>query len=163
FVDRTDDSYHLQRWPHVLIDHQLFEEYATSGTIEYEEKAFDIYAGNLLENEATQEHFIPQAQYLHRLFLETADKLGKTALASGSPQRATRIAEKLIRIDPWNEAGYALHMQAVHAVGNESMLKTVYQQAKHFLETNEGPGAAGTLDRLWKQLSEEKNNPSSLR
>jgi len=158
YVKRTDDIYQLRSAPHVLIDHILFEQNAVLQKADHQETAFNLYLGHLLANELVQESFLPTEHYLHRLFLDTASKLGNKALDSDYPQKAILIGQKIIQIDPYYEDGYALQMKAYSALDNLSMMRTIYQQAQQFLTSNDGPGTSKSLDQLRQQLSEASSS-----
>lgn len=142
FVIRREDHYLLNPEMPIRNDHEEFERLAASPRLEDAQQALCLYRGRFLEGEVIQEHFMVEGQYFHRLYLGCLARVIEAALQAGDYERALQLSDRMIQQDPQFEAGYEFQMRAYHALGNQSLVRKVCQQALDIFEKTYGEGAA---------------------
>lgn len=145
FVSREGDSYFLKNCAEVVIDHVLFETLANSTEMMDQTLALELYRGKCLEGELTQEAFMVDMQYFHRLYLACAAKVLEVYTNQEAYQKAVALANQVIQMDPLFETAYLYQMKAFKAEGNSSLARQVYADATKLLQSKLGEGYRSTL------------------
>jgi LuxR family maltose regulon positive regulatory protein len=129
-VIRNGDQYQLNQQMKINLDTDQFEKSALSLELEDKERALALYKGRMLEGEQLQEAFMPEVQYYHRLYLDCLGKVIGAAIADKDFDKGLELSNRLVRQEPLLEVGYQYQMRIYHALGNISMVRKVYNQAR---------------------------------
>ncbi len=140
FVIRNGDQYQLNADIKIYVDFEEFEKLALSSNLKDRQTALDLYKGRLLEGEALQEFFMPEVQYFHRLYLDCIGKVIETAIQLKDYDQGLELSNRLVRQEPLLASGYQCQMRIYHYMGNDTMLRKVYQQAVDVYQKEYGPG-----------------------
>ena len=134
YVLRREELYLLNPDLRSLLDSEVFEKLSLSPSLEQNETALELYRGHLLESEWLQEAYMAETGYYHRLYLTCATRVIEAALEGGDFEKALKLSNRLIQMDPQFEGGYQLQMRAYHGLGNPAMVRKVYRQAAEMSE-----------------------------
>lgn len=90
---------------------------------------------------------------LHDIQIHAAECLAESELRRNQPLRAEREAEQLLFIDPLNETGYRVRMQAAAALGNRGGVQRAMTQCRELLASRAGMVPSAETERLYRNLS----------
>lgn len=86
---------------------------------------------------------------LESLHIDALRLAGDAALAAGDPQSALSAADRLVRADPFLEAGHRLRIESLGDLGDRAGALKAYERCKALLESELGIGpSAETADVL---------------
>ncbi len=90
---------------------------------------------------------------LRDIQIHAAECLAESELRRNEPLRAEREAEQLLTIDPLNETGYRIRMQAAAALGNRAGVIRAMTQCRELLASIAGMEPSRETERLYRELS----------
>lgn len=115
------------------------------------EQAMELYQGDLLPG-CYDEWILKEREHLSQMFLEVMEKLLCLQEREGDFQGAIRIAQRLLREDPLQEASYRHMMRLYAASGNRAAAVRVYQNCvatlERELELEPGPATRRVYEQL---------------
>ncbi len=122
----------------IEIDLHEFERLALEGDYESLATAADLYQGEFLEgisirNAACAEWLEHERSRFRRQFIEILTNLAETQLFSHDFDHAIRSAERLVRQDPLNEAGWRLLMRSYADSGDRSHALQAFRRCQQAL------------------------------
>jgi DNA-binding SARP family transcriptional activator len=90
---------------------------------------------------------------LRDIQIHAAECLAESELRRGEPLRAEREAEQLLLIDPLNETGYRVRMEAAAALGNRAGVLRSMAQCRELLASIAGMVPSQETERLYRELT----------
>ena len=115
------------------------------------EKAMELYRGDLLPG-CYDEWILPERERLSQLFLEVLERLLCLREQEGDYQGAIRIAQRLLRKDPLQEASYRHLMRLYAASGNRAAAVRIYQNCVAVLERELAVEPGPATRQVYEQL-----------
>jgi DNA-binding SARP family transcriptional activator len=94
--------------------------------VEYQQ-AFDLYLGDYLEDSPYDEWTIVTRNRLRMNFVEIAHRLGDLRLVQGSADEAISVSQRLLELDPADEAAHRRIMSCQHARGQRNLALRQYR------------------------------------
>ena len=91
---------------------------------------------------------------LRDIQIHAAESLAESELSRNEPLRAEREAEQLLAIDPLNETGYRIRMQAASALGNRAGIVRAMTECRGLLASIGGMTPSQETERLFRQLTD---------
>jgi len=152
FVIRTGEQYQLNPQMRINLDTEQFEKLAMSQQGEDKERALALYKDRMLEGEQLQEAFMPEVQYYHRLYLDCLGKVIEAAIVGKDFDKGLELSNRMVRQEPLLEVGYQYQMRIYHALGNISMVRKVYDQARDMGRKTYGVESSN-LQALFQELT----------
>ena len=127
------------------------------------EQAIELYRGDLLPD-CYDEWILPERERLSQLFLDVLEWLLCLREQEGDYQGAIRIAQRLQREDPLQEASYRHLMRLYAASGNRAAAVRTYQRCVAILERELAVEPGPTTRRVYEQLIQSKQPmPSTMK
>jgi DNA-binding SARP family transcriptional activator len=127
------------------------------------EQAIELYRGDLLPD-CYDEWILPERDRLSQLFLDVLEWLLCLREQEGDYQGAIRIAQRLQREDPLQEASYRHLMRLYAASGNRAAAVRTYQRCVAVLERELAVEPGPTTRRVYEQLIQSKQPmPSTMK
>lgn len=134
-----EDAYRLVLPQGSYVDDLELMAAATSGKRAYQagdlyeaetcyQKVLDLYHGDYLPEDPFIEWTIPRRENLKSQVVAVALLLAQMALQCNQAERATETAGRSLEIDPLQEAGYELLMQAYQALGRPEAVLAAYER-----------------------------------
>jgi predicted ATPase/DNA-binding SARP family transcriptional activator len=115
------------------VDLLRFEAAIARGTFSDLEQAVALYRGPLLEG-CHEEWALPEREAREQGYLQALQKLGDAALVGGNYDAATDYYQRVVRIDPWQEAARRGWMEALAKKGDTHAALQVYREFVAFLK-----------------------------
>lgn len=108
--------------------------------------AEDLYKTDFLADDATQPWIIAERDRLRMARVDLLEHLCDALIKLGQYRKAFEYAQRLIQLDPCNEEGHRMIMEALIAVGHRSQAIAQYQFCREVLKRERGiePGALTT-------------------
>ena len=124
------------------------------------EQAVDFYQGDLLPD-CYDEWILPERDRLSQLFLDVLEWLLCLREQEGDYQGAIRIAQRLQREDPLQEASYRHLMRLYAASGNRAAAVRIYQRCVAVLERELAVEPGPATRQVYEQLIQSEQPRSS--
>jgi DNA-binding SARP family transcriptional activator len=127
------------------------------------EKAIELYRGDLLPG-CYDEWILSERDRLSQMYLEVLEKLLYLQESKGDFQAAIRIAQRLLREDPVQEASYRHLMRLYTASGNRAAAMRIYQNCVAVLKRELAVEPSPETRRVYVQLTcSEHSRPYSIK
>jgi DNA-binding SARP family transcriptional activator len=116
---------------HLQVDTDVFDEHlaaaaaaeasgAPSLALEHNLAAVDLYRGDLHADLPDAEWAMIDREHYRTRFLSAAVRAGQLLVARGDTEQSEDIARRVLEVDPWNEAGHAVLVNAALATGDRA-------------------------------------------
>jgi ATP/maltotriose-dependent transcriptional regulator MalT/DNA-binding SARP family transcriptional activator len=116
---------------HLQIDTDVFDEHlalaaaaeangAPSLALEHNLAAVDLYRGDLHADLPDADWALIDREHYRTRFLSAGVRAGQLLVARGDTDQAEAIARRVLTVDPWNESGHAVLVNAALAVGDRA-------------------------------------------
>ncbi len=135
----------------LAVDALRFEALLEQATPEALEQAVALYrgdflAGFVLNEEAFEDWLMSERERLRERQIQALIRLSEQYLGADAPDRAVRVAQRLLSLDPLQEAGHRALMQGYWQLGRRSDALQQYEHYARLLQTELGvPPEPATL------------------
>lgn len=122
------------------------------------QQALDLYQGEFLagfrvRNAPNFEAWVTaQQEELHQVAMQGYQQLAQRYLAEDNTCAGINTVQRLLRSDPWHEAGQRLFMQLLAANGQRAAAVEQYQQFRYLLQNEVGVEPAAATQALYEQI-----------
>ncbi len=120
-ISFNNGYYCLEIGENIVIDIDEFENFIEQGdnetckeiSMEYYQKAIDLYKGLYLSDNAYEVWLVPTRNYYHRLFLKTLYKYIEILKGNQEYEKIVTLCEETLLIEPYEER---IHIEMVEAL-----------------------------------------------
>jgi len=156
FIIKRGEQFSLNPNAGIFLDVNLFEELIQAEDIQSFKKAAELYSGNFLQNESAQEWFIAEEQYYYQKYLVLVNNLIDHAMESKEFEEALDLCTSIISRDKFNESAYRYQMQIYHNMGNDQLVRLVYQQCQQNIDQEFGREVSPETKKLYENLLNDR-------
>ncbi|MCS7283097.1 MAG: bacterial transcriptional activator domain-containing protein [Anaerolineae bacterium] len=135
--------------PGSWVDLEAFEESVRQGRWE---EAIALYEGDLFPADRYADWAAAPRERLSQQFVAVLLALARWQLAAGHPQEALAAARRLLEMDPWQENGVLVGMQACLALGDRAGAIRLYRNLEQTLREEMGIAPSEELQKLYQSL-----------
>ncbi|MFQ5936013.1 MAG: BTAD domain-containing putative transcriptional regulator [Acidiferrobacterales bacterium] len=144
----------------IEVDVLAFERCVADGTPEALQKAGEIYAGDFLEGfslqeESFEEWLMTERRRLQALAIRALSKLLAQHEEAGAYERGVQVAEKLLALDPLQEAVHRALMRLLARQGQRALALKQYETCRGALQRELGVAPESTTEALYKEILQQ--------
>ena len=141
-ISFNNGYYCLEIGENIVIDIDEFENFIEQGdnetckeiSMEYYQKAIDLYKGLYLSDNAYEVWLVPTRNYYHRLFLKTLYKYIEILKGNQEYEKIVTLCEETLLIEPYEERIHIEMMEALLKLGQGKAAANHYDHALNMLE-----------------------------
>ena len=126
------------------------------------EEAVDLYNGDFL-SEFYSEWCVSERANLERWFMQSASVLARHFAELGNHDRAARVGDRILSVDPYNEEALGIVLTAYAAAGNYAAGEHRYREYRNVVETELGEQPSVKIETAYQSLYLERAESVGLK
>jgi DNA-binding SARP family transcriptional activator len=119
------------------------------------EEAVDLYNGDFL-SEFYSEWCVSERAILERRFMQSASVVARHHAELGNHDRAARVGDKMLSVDPYNEEALGILLTAYAAAGDYAAGEHRYREYRNVVETELGEPPSVNIEMVYQSLYLER-------
>jgi len=116
-------------------------------------EALELYKNDFLADAATEPWIVAERERLQVARIDLLEHLSDALIKLGQYRKAFEYARRLVQLDPCNEEGHRMIMEALMAVGHRSQAIAQYQFCREILKRERGIEPGALTKELYRRLA----------
>ena len=130
--------------------------------LRYTEEAVDLYNGDFI-SEFYSEWCVIERANLERWFMQSASTVARHHAELGNHDRAARVGDKILSVDPCNEEALGTVLTAYAAAGNYAAVEHRYRDYRNVVEADLGEVPSVKIEKVYQALYLERTESIGLK
>lgn len=126
-------------------------------------EAIELYKNDFLADAATEPWIVAERERLQVARIDLLEHLSDTLIKLGQYRKAFEYARRLVQLDPCNEEGHRMIMEALMAVGHRSQAIAQYQFCREILKRERGIEPGALTKELYRRIASGESCQGSPR
>ena len=126
-------------------------------------QALELYKSDFLADAATEPWIVAERERLQVARIDLLEHLSDTLIKLGHYRKVFEYARCLVQLDPCNEEGHRMIMEALMAVGHRSQAIAQYQFCREILKRERGIEPGALTKELYRRIASGESCQGSPR